>query len=493
MADAPIQPASTPAQLAQPDADGVSHPPVQQPQTLPDGSPNPYAINPFTPGGPGGAGQSSAPGTVTSLGNWRPGDTYAGTSPPGGTTDKSFIPQVPANEPTATNWNVTPEQTVQGQMDQLTKNIGTNPVYQSLAAQLTRASAAQGNQNSLMAETAAYNQVVGLAYNVASQDAATYAKSAEFNATMANQFGLAQQQFMHTALLSDQNYKQSQVLQSEQINGNLQSVSMQIAGQIKSTSIAASAQRAAAGISANASIQNAKLASETSLKEAAMQQQTTLDGLQIGFQNQWMLSEQAQGHQLQQMGQQFVYQGQLQSNISSQNFMQGMVGTQYQDEFNNAMNTKQFGQQMTLNAQADFNANLRQLSQNIAMIGATPGLTAEQQANAISTITNIFKQNQSMSSSFYGSSTNGIANGTVGNSITGNNVIVPPLPTWTPPAPSPDQNPYTQYGNYLAYPGYELTAPPTAPFFGGTGGGEIGKQPPSAGNMEAFLPMTPTS
>lgn len=382
-------------------------------------------------------------GSVTNLGGWSPGQVYAGTQTPGSTTDQSFIPQSDGMGPGPTNWNVTPEQTVQGQMNKITQNIGTDPVYQALAAQLTRANAANGGTNSLMAETAAYNQVVGLAFNVASADAATYAKSAEFNASMANQFGLAAQQFRNTAMLSDQNYKQSQVLQAEQINGNLQSVSMQIAGQLQATSISASAQIASAGVSANASMTNARLSSETSLKEATMSQQTTLDSLQVQFQSQWALQQGAQGNALQ--------QGAQNQYFATQNA------------------TTAFGRQMTIQANADMNANLRQLSASISQIGATPGLTPEQQANAIATETGIFKTNQNLTSAFYGSAAYGLSNGSAAYSSTGN-----------PALAQPNQNsadPYNQFGNYMAYPGYEITAPPTLPFYGGSGSTLEGHQP----------------
>lgn len=410
---------------------------------------------------------NSATQNVTDIGGWKPGDVYSGTSTPGSTSDKSFIPADSGMGPGPTNWTVTADQTVQGQMDKLTQNIGTNPVYQSLAAQLTRENAAHGGTNSLMAETAAYNQVVGLAYNIATNDAATYAKSAEFNASMANQFGLAAQQFHNTALLSDQNYKQSQVLQAEQINGNLQSVSMQIAGQLASTRIAADAQMNSAGISANAqitsstiganaSMTNAKLSAETSLKEATLQHQTTLDSLQIQFQSQWSLQQGAQGNALQQGAQNQYY--------ATQNA------------------TTQFGHQLTLQNNTEMNANLRQLSAGVAQIGATPGLTAQQQAAGIATLTGVYKTNNELTNSAYASATHGISNGSAAGSSTGNYSLNPPPGPGTNPS-----DPYNQYGNYMAYPGYEITAPPTLPFFGGSGLADVGKQP---GSPNDFYPPT---
>lgn len=404
-------------------------------------------------------------GTSTDdISTWQPGQIYSGTSTPGSTSTQSFIPTPDPSlaVPTAT-WTVTPDQTVQGQMDQLTQNLGTNPVYQSLAAQLTRANAANGGTNSLMAETSAYNSVVGLAYNIASADAATYAQSAEFNASMANQFGLAAQQFSYTALLSDQNYKQSQTLQAEQINGNLQSVSMQISGQLKATNISASAQIKSASISASASMHNADTAAQASLTEASMSQQTTLDSLQIGFQNQWMLNQQGTSNQLQIMG----------SQTSETDFL----------------NSQQASRQLTLQSNADMNANLRQLTASVGQIGATPGLSPEQQAGAVDQVTQIFKTNQNLSNSYYTASVNGFTNGTSSGSLSGGAVPVSP-------SGNPLNDAYNQFGNYMLYPGYEMTAPPTAPFFGGSGTTTVGAQPsstPAAPSTGASRPLPGSS
>lgn len=400
-------------------------------------------------------------------------------------TDKQFIPQIKdpvtgqmrdvtdADVPKPVNWDVTPDQTVQGQMAKLTTDLQTNPVYQSLAEQLKRTSAAAGGGNSLMAETAAYNQVIGLAYNIATNDAATYAKSAEFNASMANQFGLAEGAFIHTALLSDQNYKQSQILQSEQIKGNLDSVDRQVAGQLESTRIAGEAQIGAARVQASgqvgaarayadASIQNAKLSAETSLKEAEMSRQTTLDGLGIQFQSNWALQ-----------------QGGIAGDIEK-------IGVQagYQKDLNAANNADQFSKSLTLQNNADFNANLRQLMANIGQIGATPGLTSEQQANAIKTETEIFKTNTALTNSAYGSAAHGIADGSISNSLSN------PTATTQPTA----QNPYGIYGNYMAFPGFDTTPPPVLPYFGGSGAQQnVGAQNPNlpaspVANGPTFIP-----
>jgi hypothetical protein len=192
----------------------------------------------------------------------------------------------------STDWDVTKEQTVQGQMETLTKDLANNPVYQSIADAMRRSAAAAGGGNSLMAESAAYDKVIGLAFNIATSDAATYAKSAEFNASMKNQFSLANNNFVYQALLSDQNYAQSQVLQSEQIKGNIDSVDRQIAGQLESTKIAGKAQVmaaqaqaggmvASANIQADASTKNAALAAKTQLQMGELERRNMLDAAEI--------------------------------------------------------------------------------------------------------------------------------------------------------------------------------------------------------------------
>lgn len=406
--------------------------------------------------GAAGGGANGAGTTLTSAGQaaLNPGATGA-TGIGQWTSDQSFIPTDSGMGPGPTNWDVTPDQTVQGQMDKLTQNISTDPTYQALAATLERKNAASGGSNSLMAESAAYNQVVGLAFNIASADAATYAKSAEFNASMADQFGLAAQQFKNTALLSDQNYKQSQVLQAEQIQGNLTSVNLQIAGQLAATNISAGAQVTSAQIGADASMSNAKLSASTSLTEADMQRQTTLDSLQIGFQSNWALNQQGESNQLHTL------------------YAQGGINADAQN--------RQIAGQLSIQANADNNANLRALMGSVSQIGATPGLTAEQQANAIKQTTTIYQTNQNLSSSYYAGASYGLSNGSALYSTTG---VGSPTGASAPSGAAYD--PYSSFGNYMLYPGYEMTSPPTLPYFGGTGATDVGAQPGSQGGD--FLP-----
>lgn len=387
-------------------------------------------------------------GSADTLADWEPGMTYTGQGePPMPGTGETFTPELGEDEgPQAVNWDVTSEQTVQGQMDQLTQNMSSNPVFQSLAASLERAQAAHGGENSLMAETAAYNGVVSMAFNIASQDAATYARSAEFNASTANQFALSNRQFMQQALLSTQNYQQAQVLQQQQIQGNLQSVGMQIAGQLRSTEIGANAQIASATIGARAQVQSATIGAGAAIHSAEIQRQTALDSIQANFEGNWALNEQQQGHALELNDRQT-------DNSIRHDIVQG---------------NQQFGQQLTLQMNADNSANLRQLMAGVTSIGSTPGLTGEQQAHAVQQLTDMYHTNANLGSSFYSSGSYSLSTGAAGAAVTGNggNPSVAAAMATTPGGPS-----YQMYGDYLSYGhgGYTMTAPPTLPFYGGSG------------------------
>jgi hypothetical protein len=401
-------------------------------------------------GGLAGEGTPDDPGVVgEDLGDWQPGDVYTGTGNTSGDflmTDTTFTPDNSSVDAAAdtqpVNWDVTADQTVQGQMDQIVGHMQENPVYQSLAASLERAQASHGGENSLMAETAAYNGVVNLAFQVASADAATYARSAEFNASTANQFALSNRQFMQQALLSTQNYQQSQVLQSQQIQGNLQSVSMQIAGQIRATSIGANAQVASAQIGAAAQRAAASISAGAALASANIQRQTAMDSINANFQAQWTLNEQGQAHGLEM------------SDRTTDNSIR----------HDTVVSNQQFGQQLTLQMNTESNANLRQLMGTVGQIGATPGLTGDQQANAIRTVTDIYHTNASLTNSFYTTPAYSLGSGQAGANVTsGSNGA---STNTGPGGPT-----YQQYGDYLSYGqgGYTMVAPPVLPYEGGSG------------------------
>jgi len=137
---------------------------------------------------------------------------------------------VPENMPGPTDWNVTAEQTVAGQLE---KNLSKdNPLFDTQRENVMRQYAQTGLRNSTMAMTQAEQQVINTAFQVSAQDAATFARSAEFNATMRNQFSAAEQAFMFQALLSDQNFNQARELQAQQIAGQIAAIGAQTRGQL---------------------------------------------------------------------------------------------------------------------------------------------------------------------------------------------------------------------------------------------------------------------
>ena len=104
---------------------------------------------------------------------------------PGATTDSGT-----GIEAAPTEWDVTREQTVAGQMEDIYDR--DSPFFDQARERATRAHLAGGGQNSLMAAQAGEMAAMDQAFKIAFADASTYARSAEFNAAMKNQFGLAE-------------------------------------------------------------------------------------------------------------------------------------------------------------------------------------------------------------------------------------------------------------------------------------------------------------
>lgn len=111
------------------------------------------------------------------------------------------VPQTaykPALLGTPTQWSVTPDQTVQGQMKNLIDP--NNPYYQQWAAAGAADAAARGfTGNSSLRDTGILDSVMRGATPIATSDAATYAKSAGYNADQGNQFAVANQNATNTA------------------------------------------------------------------------------------------------------------------------------------------------------------------------------------------------------------------------------------------------------------------------------------------------------
>lgn len=107
----------------------------------------------------------------------------------------------PAQLGTPTQWNITPDQTVQGQMRSLIDP--NNPYYQHWATAGAQDAAARGfTGNSTIRDTGIMNSVMAGATPIATSDAATYAKAAGYNADMPNQFAMKNQDAMNQNILA---------------------------------------------------------------------------------------------------------------------------------------------------------------------------------------------------------------------------------------------------------------------------------------------------
>ena len=130
-----------------------------------------------------------------------------------------------------TEWEVTDDQLTSKQMEKLMKR--GNPLFDMVEARGQRLHAAGGGQNSAMGGQAATMALLDKAFEIGNADAMVYARSAEFNAAMANQFSLAEQAFVHNSLLSDQNFRQAGALQTQRIQGQLDSIALEFKGRFK--------------------------------------------------------------------------------------------------------------------------------------------------------------------------------------------------------------------------------------------------------------------
>lgn len=125
-----------------------------------------------------------------------------------------------------TKWNVTPNQTVAGQ---ITSILDPNsPIIQQARTQGLELANDRGLLNSSIGETAAMNSAYSAALPIASADASTYSKAAGYNADQSNQFAVKNQDATNTAgqFNSSQTNQMSQAVLSAQTQtaiANLQS------------------------------------------------------------------------------------------------------------------------------------------------------------------------------------------------------------------------------------------------------------------------------
>lgn len=256
----------------------------------------------------------------------------------------SFIPETPADMPQATEWEVTPEQTVAGQF----KSIMTegNPVFEQVRQEVMRNHQAAGGQNSLMASRSAAMAVADVGFKIASQDAATFARSAEFNAAMKNQFGLAEQQFRHNALLSEQNFKQGIMMVRENHLAELETIN---------ANMKANLNLAGAQAAIDLNMEAAKHVNVLAQMDRAHRQ--NLETMEAQFQYNWATNEQTQRQTLERMDRETTNTAYLEANKVNWN--------------------------MQLNYMSEVGQNSRQLMATVGAIGSNPNITAAQASAAI--------------------------------------------------------------------------------------------------------------
>jgi len=162
-------------------------------------------VPPNTGTSPGG---STPPNTGGGLG---PGGSVGGGTSSGGILSSEFRPGV-------TNWNVTPDQTVEGRMAGLMQQ--GNPLLERARTQALQGANERGILNSTMAAEAGTAALLDQARQIAGQDAATFAQSGQFNANAANQMADANA----TRSLSWSNAEADRALERAKVeyNGTLQ-------------------------------------------------------------------------------------------------------------------------------------------------------------------------------------------------------------------------------------------------------------------------------
>lgn len=373
-------------------------------------------------------------------GSWSGGGDGGFAGSPGPIPNDSYIPdfqQVHDQSPQATEWHVTDEQTVQGQMASLMEN--DNPVFKSIREQIMRAHAAQGGKNSLMAARSATMAMANMAFQIGSQDAAVFAKSAEFNAAMSNQFGLAEQQFMHNALLSNQNFQQGKRI-----------LDMQIAGQLKQLGFQAQMQDRQFAFN----LQMEGLQHQHQLETMDRAHGFDLENSELDYQHRWQLSEQEQAHALEQ------------GDRNTENAMRAEM--------------QQFGHQTVLQYMSEMGANTRQLMDAIGQVRSNDKINATQAGAATADLIRQFNAANDMMRSFFGnplpgspqSQTGGAGGGGGASGSAGGG-------SGTYNSPSYDYLSYNNSGGSMDFGpmrgyslgqgGYQTYAPTVARFWGGSG------------------------
>lgn len=152
-----------------------------------------------------------------------------------------------------TPWNITAPQTVAGQYANLMS--AGNPAIQAAEQSTIRANAANGGNNSLMAQTAATLAGSQVALTIAQQDAQVNAAAGQYNATQANAFAAAKNQFVENATLSQQNFEQGVAMLKDQTNQSMEQLYAQIEGSAVTASINLKSQLSTIQANTNATLE----------------------------------------------------------------------------------------------------------------------------------------------------------------------------------------------------------------------------------------------
>lgn len=151
----------------------------------------------------GAAGENKAGATGASTGGTTGGSTGS-TSAWGAQYSASGAPQMNLGSLQGqTNWNVTGDQTVAGQLQKVLDT--DNPLIQQARTRALQAQNASGRLNSTMAQSAADAAMYDAALQIATPDAATNANAANTNAATANTFARDNNSFVRQGEMANFN------------------------------------------------------------------------------------------------------------------------------------------------------------------------------------------------------------------------------------------------------------------------------------------------
>lgn len=383
-----------------------------------------------------------------------------------------FLTTPPPNMPGPSEWKVDDSQTVLGQMRNARLSPEAAPLYERMRQAVVRGFLAKGGKNSLRAYQAAEMVVVETAFKIGAADAQVYARSAEFNAAMKNQFSAAEQRFMHEALLSDQSFQQAREIQKLQIEAENARATANAASAMAYGDAAARSQaqeqedwlaRAAVSHRYNLDIIGVQNSNQRGIMRLGAELDGGLDDRRTNnlirrddnlTRNQLTLNQDAQGHDLRMSD--LTYR----QNYSLNEQAQGHRLEAMDRSTDNAIRERgvAFGHQQVLNYQSEVLTNIRQGNSLITQILSTPGLTGAQQQAAIRTILSMTATTDELIGSFYanggrpgagtGNSTGIVAGGLPGAGV---GPPAPGAPTTTRPGYSGGYSDYASFGNsYVA-------------------------------------------